>query len=453
MINTYPLLSSIFTTAVPVVRIGYFYTCFFLLFFAVNQTTRAQKKETNPLTHYFNREQTHYIKFSGYAQLWARYTEHNPGSKINESLVKRNADLSIRRLRAKMTLKPFDDFVFYVQGGTTNFNELSEGETSFTLLDVYGEYQPSKYINVGAGRTNWKGLTRFSAGPYATLLYDVPLMSIANVNVTDKTLRNFSVYAKGQIGKLDYKAVISKPSLTSSSPLAQQATINNLAPNPNLSAYVKYEFFEMEQNATSTSAGSYLGRKKVLALGIGAEFQKNTTWYLNGQDTLLSNMRIFTADLFYDTPLNKEKGTSFNFYAAAFRHDYGPNYIRQFGVNNVANGVDASTGSFNGAGNSYPLVGTGNSFVFQSGFTLPYFNRRKKTTRLMPAAGIQYSNFDKLDAPMITYDLGLSLLLNGHDSKFVFNAQSRPIYNEVADQLKVTQRKMMYVIMYHINIK
>jgi hypothetical protein len=69
--------------------------------------------------------------------------------------------------------------------------------------------------------------------------------------------------------------------------------------------------------------------------------------------------------------------------------------------------VDSKTASFNGAGNGYPVVGTGHSFYLQSGFTLPYFNQQKKKARLMPALGFQYSRFERLSEPMISYDLGI----------------------------------------------
>ncbi|MGY0037381.1 hypothetical protein [Pedobacter sp. NJ-S-72] len=71
----------------------------------------------------------------------------------------------------------------------------------------------------------------------------------------------------------------------------------------------------------------------------------------------------------------------------------------------------------------------------------------------MPALGIQYSNFERFADPMITYDVGVSLLLKGHASKFVFNAQSRPIFMAQPDgQITAISRKMMYVLMYHISI-
>jgi len=410
------------------------------------------KHANKPLVHYLNEDKTHYVKFSGYAQVWARYTEMNPGSKVDGSAMKNKSDFSLRRFRVKMQIMPLDKFLIVVQAGSTNLTELSNSESAINLFDAYGEYQFNKNIQVGAGRSAWKGLTRFASGPTATLLYDVPFLTLGNVNVTDITLRNLNIYAKGQVGKFDYRFVVAKPYVVSGTPAQGISAFNNLAVKPSLSGYVKYEFFEMESNAGATSAGSYLGKKKVLALGLGAEYQKNALSSLNGSDTSLHSLKIFTADLFYDTPVNKSRGTAFNAYAAVFHHDYGPDYVRNLGINNMANGVDSQAASFNGSGNSYPVVGTGNSFIIQTGYTLPYFNQKKKSARLMPAVGFQYSKFERLDDPMITYDLGLSLLLKDHASKFVFNAQSRPVYQYQGTELKVSERKMMYVLMYQINI-
>ena len=66
----------------------------------------AQKKNdfNNPgLTHYFNDEHSRYISLSGYAELWARYTQLNPGSLVNNEAKSDLSDLSLRRVRVKMT--------------------------------------------------------------------------------------------------------------------------------------------------------------------------------------------------------------------------------------------------------------------------------------------------------------------------------------------------------------
>jgi len=85
----------------------------------------AQKKNdfNNPgLTHYLNDEHTRYVSFSGYAELWARYTQLNPGSLINDQSKSDVSDLSLRRVRVKMTYKPTEKLMFVLQAGTTNVN-------------------------------------------------------------------------------------------------------------------------------------------------------------------------------------------------------------------------------------------------------------------------------------------------------------------------------------------
>lgn len=85
----------------------------------------AQKKNdfNNPgLTHYLNDEHTRYVSFSGYAELWARYTQLNPGSLINDQAKSDVSDLSLRRVRVKMTYKPTEKLMFVLQAGTTNVN-------------------------------------------------------------------------------------------------------------------------------------------------------------------------------------------------------------------------------------------------------------------------------------------------------------------------------------------
>lgn len=414
----------------------------FLITFIFSLSSFAQEKKTDKR-----------FKFSGYAQFWARYTMMNPGSRINESQMRHTGDLSLRRFRLKMIAKPIDNWTFVVQAGTTNLTYLSNNENAIDLLDAYGEYEFGKELSIGGGRSNWKGFTRFASGPGSSLLYDVPFLILGNVNRTDLTLRNLNLFAKGQLGRLDYRVIVAKPYISATAkPQEGISVFNNLEVKPNFSAYIKWQFFDQENNASPIAVGTYLGKKKVLALGIGAEYQKGLLWSLNSGDTVLNSMKLFSADVFFDTPLNKETGTSLNIYAAAFLHDYGPGYIRNLGINNMANGLESKGAAFNGAGNAYPVVGTGKSLILQTGVTLPYFNRRTKRTRLMPALGIQYSRFDRLSDPMFSYDLGLSLLLKDHSSKFVFNAQSRPIYNPQGTELKVTDRKMMFVLMYHINI-
>jgi len=263
-----------------------------------------------------------------------------------------------------------------------------------------------------------------------------------------------SVYAKGQVGKFDYRLVIADPyTNTSADAKYNVATFSKTHPNKDYSGYFKYEFFETENNASPFHSGTYSGKKKVLALGAGFEYMHNALWHLNETGTTINDdEKSFAVDLFYDTPINKDRGTSFSAYAMAMNNDYGPNYTRYSGVSNPASGVNASMSSLNGAGNTSPVIGTGNTYYVQIGGTLPYFNKAKNNLQLQPAGSVMLSDLDGLHDKALTYDAGVSLLMNGMSSRLTFDAQNRPIYalND-ANQATVSDRKWQYVLKYRID--
>ena len=432
------------------------FTLLILLFFTGVTASHAQSNDFgNPsLIHYFNKDKSRFIQVSGYAEIWARYTQLNPGSMVNNEQTDGISDLSLRRIRVKMTYKPTENLLFVLQAGPSNVNVNAKTNTYMDLLDAYGEYKFNKYFSIGAGRSTWRGLTRFSTGPQATLLYDMPSFATANAGISDITVRMMSIYAKGEFGRLDYRIAVADP-YTDAGAAAKlnTAVYNTNATNKLFTGYFKYQFLDKESNATPFSPGTYLGKKKVFNIGVGGEYTKNALWHLDNQgNTNLDHMKSTAVDLFYDAPLNKRAGTSFSAYGMAMHNDYGPNYLRMVGTNNPATGVNSAMSTLNGAGNAYPLAGTGNTYYLQLGGTLPYFNKEKKGAQLMPAASLQYSNFEALDDAVLVYDAGVSLLLHGHSSKFTFDAQSRPIFqkNDISESA-VTDRKWMFLLKYRID--
>ncbi|MBQ0117518.1 MAG: hypothetical protein KBS98_06350, partial [Flavobacterium sp.] len=224
------------------------------------------------LIHYFNEEHTKFIQFSGYVEFWARYSQLNPGSMINEEHKSSVTDLSLRRVRAKLTYKPTDKLLLVLQIGPTNVNFNSKSNTYMDLLDAYAEYKFSDYFSIGGGKSSWKGLHRFSSGPMATLLYDMPNFAYANTGVLDQVFRNMNVYAKGQFGQFDYRVAVAQPNPTvTSDPQYNRAVFNKLAPKKDFSGYFRYAFKETESNFTPFNAGTYVGKKEVLSLGVGFE--------------------------------------------------------------------------------------------------------------------------------------------------------------------------------------
>jgi len=415
-----------------------------------------EKPEDSRLNYFLTKDHKRFVKVSGYMELWARYTNMNPGTMINNSQVNSASDLSMRRLRIKATIQATDKFLVIVQMGPSNVNINTKTNTYMDLLDAYGEYKFNNYIAVGGGRSTWRGLTRFSTGPAATLLYDMPAFATANAGISDITVRMFSLYAKGDIGKFDYRVAVADPYTDAETvPKLNQSVFNTSAPAKLFSGYFKWAFYDKESNVTPFMAGTYLGKKRVFNLGIGGEYQKNALWHTTALgDTVQSHMKNLAADVFYDVPLNKKRGTSLSIYGMAMKSDYGKNYIRMIGTNNPGTGVNSSLASYNGAGNAYPVIGTGYTYYLQVGGTLPYFNQNKKGAQLLPAASVQYSRFEKLADPMVAVDAGVSLLLHGHASKFTFDVQSRPIYDNpesAFSKADYMERKLTYLLKYRVD--
>ena len=215
---------------------------------------------------------------------------------------------------------------------------------------------------------------------------DAPLFEQNTNDVTDQFLRKLSVYAKGKLGKLDYRLVVSSPmSITKSTNYNSTITTNSsFSPMPakmQTHGYFQYQFLDEEANTTAYATGTYLGKKKVFNIGAGFQYQKDAQWHLNNfSDTLQTDMKNFAVDVYYDAPTNI-KGSAISAYAVYMSMNYGPGYIRNQSTMNPANGTN-QTNILNGSGNGYPSFGTGNLLYGQLGYKLN--ENVVGTTSLMP---------------------------------------------------------------------
>ena len=151
-------------------------------------------------------------------------------------------------------------------------------------------------------------------------------------------------------------------------------------------------------------------------------------WYRNEiGDTISKPLQQFAVDVFFDYYLNKEKQNAVTAYCAFLNYDFGPNYIRNAGVMNTANGTNSSS-SFNGAGNSAPLIGTGQVIFGQAAYLFKKDLLGKEGT-LQPYVSGSYANYQKLKDPVLIYNIGLNWIMSGQNSKLSLDYQSRPIFN------------------------
>jgi hypothetical protein len=167
-------------------------------------------------------------------------------------------------------------------------------------------------------------------------------------------------------------------------------------------------------------------------------------------EKILAPSTQFGVDIFIDTPLDEAKGTAFTGYAAYINYDFGPNYLRNGGAINVANGMNAN-GTANGPGNNFPLIGTGQVYYVQVGYLMRKDLLGDAGT-LQPYAQLIVSDYEKVSNLFTVYDIGVNWLQAGHRSKLSIDYQSRPILTQGTTEklIKNTSdpRKGMLVMQY-----
>jgi hypothetical protein len=261
------------------------------------------------------------------------------------------------------------------------------------------------------------------------------------------------------LGKIDYRIALSKPFDVLNAPNAPKAiskTHSDFSLRPSqlqYQAYLMYQFFDKEDNTIPYTVGTYLGAKKVFNIGAGFINQPQAMWQLNGAtgDTVSAALNAFAADVFFDAPIHKESGDAITIYAAFHHLDMGRAYIKNTGVMNPANGVSNSAVNFNGAGNAFPMVGTGNIYYLQAGYLLPSKTFKGKE-KLQIVGGAQYAAFERLTDAMLMYEFGANLYLH-KNNKLSFIYQNRPIYSTQSNgDITNTDRKGMFVLQYQISI-
>lgn len=394
---------------------------------------------------YLSDDSTRYVQGTGLAQIWLRYNDNNPGSTVFGTARRESFDVGLRRVRYQVLGQVSQRIFFYTQFGLNNVSSLSARKPGLFLHDVTAEYKIHKnYVTLGLGLSGWNGIARYTSSSVGSILgMDLPTIEEATNDVNDQFVRRMGIYAKGQIGGLDYRFSLANPFPVQTSVTApggaavapltgiNTAAYSTKAPEMMYQGYVKWQFFDRESNLLPYSAGSYLGKKRVLNLGGGFAYQKDALWYRrftpSSIDTVSVPLMQFAVDVFYDSYLDKEKQTAITAYVAYLNYDFGPNYIRNAGPMNTANGTNAA-GSFNGPGNAAPLIGTGQVLYAQAAYLFRKDLLGKQGT-LQPYASGSYANYQALKDPAIIYNIGLNWIMAGQNSKISLDYQSRPVFH------------------------
>jgi hypothetical protein len=412
-----------------------------------------------------NEQGDKYVRFLVWNQIWYRHSQNNPGSLINGEEKRNTWDISARRLRFMMYAQVSPRYLIVTHFGINNQTFGSGGgsgtadtgpygsgkKPQLFFHDAWNEYaivpaidmetgEENKYnMYLGGGLHYWWGISRMtSASTLNTLTIDAPLVNWPLVELSDQFVRQFGIYTKGQLGKVNYTLAVNKPFATNRTPEfdasrnERVAVDNNGDPAPALTGYADYHFFEQEANALPYRVGTYVGTKKVLNVGAGFYRQNNGTRSIDAAGTVeRHDITLLGVDVFADIPVGlSEKNMALTAQAVFYHYNFGPNYIRTIGLMNTSSQFSAAIApvdrTLNGPGISRMFVGSGNIVHTQAGLLLPKAKHNKM--RVQPFAAYTWKRLDYLDEHGSYVDIGTNFFLDGHHAKITPQFSTRPLY-------------------------
>jgi hypothetical protein len=436
-----------------------------------------------PLTLKLNEDGSKYVRFIMWHQIWMTATQNNPGTRdakgelIDGSEGSKSAwstDIALRRSRFLAYAQISPRALILTHWGINNQSFIS-GSTApngpnatatqsnqgkkpqLFMHDMWTEFEIKKdKLYLGAGLHYWNGISRLTS--HSTLNFmtlDAPIFNWPTIEATDQFARHFGIYAKGQLGRLDYRMTLSKPFAFGAAPGAVASNgvaANVLNENWATGGYLNWMFWDKESNKLPFYVGSYLGTKRVLNLGVGWYNHGGASLYktAGGRDSTFQAQRAIGADIFLDMPINKAKGSALSVLATYYNLNFGTNYIRNIGILNLHTTPTSLAESWSGAGNAQPTIGTGSIFYIQAGYQLP---KLKNGTAFMPYLTLTNKNFDRLADPSTQYGLGLNYFVTGHNAKVTLEYQTRPVYKVNAANNNAIERtgyKGEFILQTHI---
>jgi hypothetical protein len=389
---------------------------------SISETDHSYK----PLTLKLDESGNKYVRFLLWNQFWVRSTQNNPGSTdIAGNPSDNTFDIGLRRSRMLMYAQVSPRFLILTHFGINNQTFRNGGISGDTgkkpqlfMHDAWAEFKVADELYVGTGLHYWNGISRMSsASTLNFLMIDAPIFNWPLIEATDQFARQFGVYAKGQIGKFDYRIALNKP--FASGGLADALPDDGIArnvlnENTAVQGYFNYQFFDKESNKLPFFVGTYMGAKKVFNIGAGFHYHAEATGVKKAGQTEaeLQDISLFSVDAFLDMPVGKGSITA---YSVFYNYNFGDNYLRNVGIMNISGG----------GGNTQPTIGTGSIFYTQAGYAFKQF---QNGTQFQPFAAVTYKDFEALNEPSTQFDFGANYFITGHHAKITLQYSQRPVY-------------------------
>jgi len=183
-----------------------------------------------------NPEGDKYMRIIAWNQIWIRDTENNPGSAINGESVSSTTDIGNRRLRMLAYAQFSERYKIVTHFGVNNQTFINGGAAGSTgtggygagkkpglfFHDAWNEYTiilPKENnpfsLTLGGGLHYFMGVSRLTMGSTLNFLtLDAPIVNWPLIEVSDQFARQMGIFAKGKVGKLEYRFALNKPYAT-----------------------------------------------------------------------------------------------------------------------------------------------------------------------------------------------------------------------------------------------
>jgi len=385
--------------------------------------TAQEKPEADhsykPLKLNLNEDGSKYVRFIIWHQQWAQ--TNNLAAEDTKlqltTFTRRSRFLAFAQISPRFLILTHFGLNNFTPGNMTSLGNNGNAPQLF-LHDAWTEFKVSNddALYIGAGLHYWKGLTRLanqSTLNFMTLDNTRPFVHWHSLGITDQFARHLGVYAKGKLGKLDYRLAVNNPGNNAGGalPLGNGAdyggkssllysgvdsldTNGDPTGNTIIEGYFRYNLWDGESTKLPYAVGTYLGKKKVLALGTG--FFTHPNGMYNTATDEHESVFHFAVDAFLDMPTGQ--GGCFNAYASFMNFNYGEEYVSRW-------------------------AGTGSVVYGQAGYLIP-------NTKFMPYVAYQSANYDGFDESVSALDIGLNYFVNGHHAKLTLE------YHQITNDIR-----------------
>lgn len=347
-----------------------------------------------------------YIRIISWAQVQANLGL--PNTTTNDLSFRFN----LRRARILMFAQITDKFLILTHFGqnsltSANMSPLGTGAGSQLFFhDVWVQYNVHKNHTLGAGLHYFNGISRLNSQSTLNMMtMDNNRQSWATIGLSDQFARHLGVFAKGSLGKLQYRVAINdalqntldtREVVEDGAAIYRGSALLGLDGRLNYAGYFEYQFWDKESNFLPYKVGTWLGSKKVFNLGAGFFLHPNGSVRAIGNPNNFVGelVNLWAVDAFLELPIG-EKKACLTAYATFQLNNYGQDY-------------------FLGA------YGTGNMVYAHVGYAFA-----GEKVRFQPYVSFGTHSYQALSDQRNVLGVGLNLYLSGHHSKLTLEYRNQ----------------------------